>query len=288
MNSKILVTGATGTIGTFVCKYLKESNNDFVALVRTPEKAKKLNEKGFRTIIGDFEEAASLERLPNDIGKIFLLSATSPKSPELQGNLLRIAKERGIKHIVKVSARGSGVDANFNIGRFHGQTEKQIRDLGIPFTFLHPHTFMQNLLFEAQTIKEQDTIYSSMGDGKIAMIDARDIAMVAVTALTEGGHEGKTYKLTGPEPVSYHDVVHELSTILGRTIRYVQLTPETHLKEMLKSGMPVWLADDLVALNRVYAANMASEVSHDVEHVTGRKPISISRFLEDYKEHFIK
>lgn len=287
MNSKILVTGATGTIGTFLCQYLKESHADFVAMVRTGEKAKKLNENGIQTITGDFEEPASLERLPNDIGKIFLLSATSPKSPELQGNLVRIAKERGINHIVKVSARGSGVDANFNIGRFHGQTEKQIRDLGIPFTFLHPHSFMQNLLFEAQTIKEQDTIYSSMGDGKIAMIDARDIAMVAVKALTESGHDGKTYRLTGPEPVSYHDIVHELSAIVGRTIRYVSLTPEIHLQEMLKTGMPDWLADDLVSLNQVYAANEAMEVSPDVERVTGKKPLSIKRFLNDYKIQFI-
>jgi uncharacterized protein YbjT (DUF2867 family) len=287
MNSKILVTGATGTIGTFVCQYLKESHADFVAMVRNGEKAKRLNEKGINTIIGDFEEPASLERLPNDIGKIFLLSATSPKSPELQGNLVIIAKERGINQIVKVSARGSGIDANFNIGRFHGQTEKQIHDLGIPFTFLHPHSFMQNLLFEAQTIKEQDTIYSSMGDGKIAMIDARDIAMVAVKALTESGHEGKTYKLTGPEPVSYHDIVHELSAIVGRIIRYVSLTPEIHLQEMLKAGMPEWLADDLVSLNQVYAANEAMEVSPDVEQVTGKKPLSIKRFLSDYKIHFI-
>jgi len=287
MNSKILVTGATGTIGTFVCQYLKESHADFVAMVRTPEKAKNLNENEIQTITGDFEEPASLERLPNDIGKIFLLSATSPKSPELQGNLVRIAKERGIKHIVKVSARGSGIDANFNIGRFHGQTEKQIRDLRIPFTFLHPHSFMQNLLFEAQTIKEQDTIYSSMGDGKIAMIDARDIAMVAVKALTESGHEGKTYRLTGPEPISYHDIVHELSAIVGRTIRYVSLTPEIHLQEMLKTGMPDWLADDLVSLNQVYAANEAMEVSPDVERVTGKKPLSIKRFLNDYKIQFI-
>jgi uncharacterized protein YbjT (DUF2867 family) len=287
MKSKILVTGATGTIGSFVCRYLKESDADFVALVRSDEKAKKLNENGINTIIGDFQEPASLERLPNDIGKIFLLSATSPKSPELQGNLVRIAKERSINHIVKVSARGSGIDANFNIGRFHGQTEKQIRDLGIPFTFLHPHSFMQNLLFEAQTIKEQDTIYSSMGDGKIAMIDARDIAMVAVKALTENGHEGKNYKLTGPEPVSYHDIVHELSAIVGRTIRYVSLTPEIHLQEMLKAGMPDWLADDLVSLNQVYAANEAMEVSPDVERVTGKKPLSIKRFLNDYKDHFI-
>lgn len=288
MNSRILVTGATGTIGTFVCRYLKESDAGFVAMIRSDEKAKKLNENGINTITGDFEEPASLERLPNDIGKIFLLSATSPKSPELQGNLVRIAKERGINHIVKVSARGSGVDANFNIGRFHGQTEKQIRDLGIPFTFLHPHSFMQNLLFEAQTIKEQDTVYSSMGDGKIAMIDARDIAMVAVKALTENGHEGKTYKLTGFEPVSYHDIVQELSTILGRKIRYISLSPETHHKEMLKAGMPVWLADDLVTLNQMYADNNAAEVSSDVEHVTGNKPISISRFLQDYKDNFIK
>jgi len=282
MSSKILVTGATGTIGSFVCEQLKEVNADFIALVRSEEKAKPLNKKGINTVIGDFSDVASLENALTGIDRVFLLSVTSPESPKLQGNLIKIAKEKGIKHIIKVSALGTSLDSKFGIGRYHAMTEKDIRESGIPFTFLQPHSFMQNLIFESAAIKEQSTIYAPMGDGKIGMVDARDIAAVAVKALTEEGHEGKTYVLTGPEAISYYDIANVLTRVLGKEIKYVPVTSEVAHKGMLDSGMPEWLADDLTGLNLVFAAGKASDISPDVEEVTGRKAHSIKDFVSDF------
>ncbi len=210
--NKILVTGATGTIGSFVCQGLKEMNADFTAMVRSEEKAKTLNEKGIETVIGDLSDTASLENALSGMDKVFLLSVTSPESPKLQGNLVRVAKEKGVKHIVKVSALGTSLDSKFGIGRYHAMTERDIRDSGIAYTFLQPHSFMQNLIFDSATIKEQSAIYAPMADGKIGMVDARDIAAVAVKALSEEGHEGKTYILTGPKAISYYDIAKALST----------------------------------------------------------------------------
>ena len=286
MNSKILVTGATGTIGSFVCEQLNNINADFTALVRSEEKAAPLNEKGIKTIIGDFSDTASLEIALSWIDKVFLLSVTSPDSPKLQGNLVRIAKEKGIKHIVKVSALGTSLDSKFGIGRYHAMTEKDIRNSGIAYTFLQPHSFMQNLIFDSASIKEQSTIYAPMADGKIGMVDARDIAAVAVKSLTEEGHEGKTYILTGPEAISYLDIANTFSKILEKEIKYVPITSEVAHQGMLDSGMPEWLADDLTGLNQVFAAGKAGDLSPDVENVTGRKPHSIEDFVNDFAHMF--
>lgn len=286
MRSKILVTGATGTIGSFVVENLQKAGADFIALARSEEKAKSLNDKGISTVIGDLADIESLRNAMTDMDKLFLLSVTSPESPKLQGNAVNLAKEKGIKHIVKISARGADVNATFNIGRFHGETEEDIRQSGIAYTFVQPHSFLQNLLFEAGSIKNENSIFASMADGKIPMVDARDIAAVAATSLLETGHEGQSYIVTGPKAISYYDVASELSKQLNRPIKYIPVSLEDGHKGMLDAGMPDWLADDITAINEVYGANEATEISPDVEKVSGKKPISLEKFIADYLESF--
>jgi uncharacterized protein YbjT (DUF2867 family) len=286
MNPKILVIGGTGTIGGSICELLQTEKADFTALVRNEEKAKNFHAKGINTVIGDLSDLDSLKKAMEGMDKLFLLSVTSPEIPVLHGNASRAAKESGLKHIVKISVRGASADANFNIGRFHGKAEREIREIGIPYTFLQPHSFLQNLFFDKQSIMEQNAILASMGDGKIPMIDTRDIAGVAVRCLLEKGHEEKSYVLTGPKAISYHDIVSELSKVLGREIKYISQTFEESYKAMMSWGMPEWLVDDMTNLNRDYAANKATEVSSDVEKILGRKPISLEKFIMDYADRF--
>ncbi len=286
MKPKILVTGATGTIGSFLIEYLKDKNADFVALVRNDRKAKILQEKGFKTVMGDFDDIASLENALEGIDKVFLLSVTSPKIPEWQGNVTNVAIQKRVKHIVKISARGSAPDANFNIGQWHGLAEKQIRESGIDFTFLRCHSFMQNLFFEAETIRNKNAIYSPQGDGKIAMVDTRDIAAVAAEVLTGQGYNGKTFLLTGTEAVSYPDIAGALTSLLRREIKFILQTPDEAYKAMIAGGMPQWLADDSLTLNEMYSKNDADEVSPDIQTILKRKPISLEKFLVDFEYKF--
>jgi len=282
MGSKILVTGATGTIGSFVCKQLKEENADFIAMARSEEKAKTLNEKGIKTVVGDLSDINSLEKALQGIEKVFLLSVTSPESPTLQGNLVKVAKEKGIKHIVKLSVRGADLNSDIGIAKYHALTEKDIQDSGIAYTFLQPHSFMQNLVFDAESIKNQNAIFAPMGDGKIGMVDARDIAAVAVKALTEEGHEGKTYVLTGAKALSFFDISNAFTFFLGRDIKYIPISAEDAHQGMLDAGMPEWLANDLTALNKIFAAGQGSEISNDIEKVTGRRAGLLKEYLNDY------
>jgi uncharacterized protein YbjT (DUF2867 family) len=286
MRPRILVIGATGTIGSHLCNRLHADRADFKALVRNAGKAGPMNEKGIKTVAGDLDAKESLLEAMDGIDKLFLLSVTSPDIPRLQGNAVDAALKKGVRHIVKISARGADSAAHFNIARFHGQAEKIIRESGIPFTFLRPHSFMQNLFFDAKTIREQNAIYSSLGTGRIPMVDARDIAEVAFTALTQEGHEDKSYYLTGPQAISYEDIAEKLSIGLDRKIKVLPITLQEEYNQSVKAGLPIWLAEDMKIVNGDYSEGKGSDLSPDVEKVTGRKAIDIGQFIADHIGRF--
>lgn len=286
MKPTILVTGATGTIGSFVVAELQKQKAGFVALSRSEDKAKRLNEKGVETVIGDFSDPPSLERALDGIDRVFLLSVTSPDAPKLQGNMINAALDAGVSHIVKVSALGASSDSPIGIARYHAAIEEQLIQSGLQYTLLRPHSFMQNLIFDSETIRDQGSIYAQMGEGRISMVDARDIAAVAVKALTESGHAGKTYELTGPEALSYNEIAAIFSSELGKPIRYVPVTSVDSRSSMLDAGMPEWLVEDLVTINTLYAQGNGAAVSRDVAQVTGRNALSVTDFIRDFKYLF--
>src|SRR5262249_19038014 len=136
---------------------------------------------------------------------------------------------------------------------------------------LRPTGFMQGL-FERIS---DGCIYTCAEDGQAALVDVGDIAGVAAAALTEEGHEGKIYSLTGPTALSYDEVAAILSTATGRAITHVRVRPAAMLEGMSRAGLPAWLAEDLVAQFRVFAAGQGAQISGDVEAVTGRPPRSL-------------
>ncbi|GAB4323714.1 MAG: SDR family oxidoreductase [Bacteroidales bacterium] len=287
MKSMILVTGATGTIGQSLVKELTDLQAGFRVLVRSEEKAEPFRRQGIEAVIGDLSDRSAVRKALAGVRKVFLLSATSPEMPQLQGNMVKEAASLGVEHIVKISAMGSDPAAGFNIGRWHGVIEEQIRESNVPFTFLHCHSFMQNLLFDAATVREEGKIYSGQGAGAIPMVDTRDIAAVAAAILTSDGHRGKVYRLTGPEAITYHDIARLLTQITGREVTYVALTPDEAWQQMTSAGMPEWLADDMRLLNKRYGNNESAEVSNDVNQILGRPALTIEQFLTDYRGKFI-
>ena len=141
-------------------------------------------------------------------------------------------------HIVKLSGLGTALDSPLRSGRWHAQTERHIADAGLPFTYLHPPFFMQNLLRSAAVIAAQGVLVASMQAGKIAMVDARDVAAVAVAALTSDGHVGKTYTITGPEALSFQEVAQKLAAATGRPVTYQDVPLATVRQEMVAAGLP--------------------------------------------------
>src|SRR5205085_2488222 len=146
--------------------------------------------------------------------------------------------------------------------------QKLLEASGIPFTELQPNSFMQNLFLVASTIAAEGVFYEPAADARISHIDARDIAAVAVKALTEAGHEGKTYLLTGPEALSFDAVAAKLSAALGKTVRYVSVAPADYRQGLLQYGLPEWQADAVLALNAFYREGKGAVVTNTFAEVT--------------------
>jgi uncharacterized protein YbjT (DUF2867 family) len=172
--------------------------------------------------------------------------------------------------------------------RLHRQVEEIIEQSGIPFTFLRPNEFMQNFInFHSPSIKENNAFYIPLEDAKVSLVDIRDIAAVAVKSLIdEDKHKNKTYLITGPEALSYHQVAEILSKAAGKKISYVNISEEEAKAAMKVIGMSDWLINTVSELSEYFRKGKASEVSSAVEEVTRKKPISFYQFAKDYAEAF--
>jgi uncharacterized protein YbjT (DUF2867 family) len=282
----IVVTGATGQIGSEVVRQLAAKGEKVRALIRDPKKAASLNDPNVMFVKGDFSDPKSLDEAFKGATKLFLVSNAEPNQVKLQHNAIEAAKRAGVQYVVKVSALGAAKDATVSLGRWHAETEEELKKSGMKWTILQPHFFMQNLAMMAGSVKAQGALYAPMKDGKVAFVDTRDIAVVAARVLTEPGHEGQTYVITGGEALSFHDVAKELSAATGKPVKYVDVPPEDARKGMLGAGMPEWFANDLVGLYGVFAAGYGAATTDVVQKVGKAQPRTFAQFAKEHAEVF--
>jgi uncharacterized protein YbjT (DUF2867 family) len=282
----ILITSAPGNNANAVIRELTTAGVRVRALLRNPNSAGEIKGPLVEVAVGDFLNPASLDAALRGVEKAFLIPPTDPRSVEMQVNFIRAAKRAGTRHVVKLSVNGADVNSPVRVARWHAEGEKELEASGIPFTHLRPNAFMQNLLGLAPTIVSQGEFYQPAADGKVSHIDVRDIAAVAAKALTENGHQGKTYVITGPEALSYDDVARKLSTALGRPVKYVNITPEDFKKSLLGWGIPEYMADGLNEFFAAIRAGYLAVVTNTVEEVAKRKPISFDDFVRDFADAF--
>jgi uncharacterized protein YbjT (DUF2867 family) len=138
----------------------------------------------------------------------------------------------------------------------------------------------------APTIRSEGVLYAPMRDGRVSMTDVRDIAAVAVTALTHDGHEGKTYEITGPEAISFGQAAERLSNAVHREVRYVDVALGTAREVLIARGTPDWYADAMVKLFEMLSAGAGAGVSNTVQEVTGKAPRAFDDFARDYADAF--
>lgn len=285
MNNHILVTGGTGTIGSYLLKYLKEYDARYKVFVRNARKADKLRSEGHEVVMGDFEDKDSVEKAMAGVSKVFLNSSAGPQQVSHQLTVVEAAGSNSVSHIVKVSAWGTGPDSSLHMGRWHSDIEQAIRDSGMTYTFLQANGFMQNFFAYSSSIKGQGRIFAPT-QGKYSAVDASDVARVAARVLTGDGYDNQTYELTGPSAVGMRDVARAISTVINKEVRYVPISSKDAEKNMRSSGMPDWLVEDLMELSRMYATNQASHVSSDISRLTGSRATDVSRFSEDNWKRF--
>jgi uncharacterized protein YbjT (DUF2867 family) len=277
----ILVIGGTGKIGREVVQKLAQAKAKTRVLGRSAQKLDEARSLGLETALGDYLDIPSVEKALAGADHLFLLTVATPSQGSEDIAVMDAAKRSGVKHIVYLSAIGADIHSPLTLGQQHGKAEEHLKSMGLGYTILQPHSFMQNLLGQAGSIKAQGSLYGNFKDGKVAMVDARDIASVAVACLTQPGHEGKTYAITGGEALSYAQVAEKFSTYLVKKVAYVDVPSEGLVKSMTGMGFPEWLAGDLAKLGEVFAAGHGSTVSDVVEKVTHQKPITLDQFIQD-------
>lgn len=286
--NKILVAGATGTTGSAVLADLISLGENVRAMTRHVGSVDQFEKGGIEGVVADFNNAESLNDAFEGVTKLYLVSPASTEMVALEQKVIDAAKVNQLIHIVKLSVIGASPDATFQIGRFHAEVEDYLALSGVPYTILRAHSFMQNLLGSAATVKSQGAIYASLGEAGLPMVDARDIGRAAAKVLKDESDAFlyNTYNLTGPEVISYDRITKELTKQLGRTIQYIPISDEQLKDNLINSGTPDWLAKDLVTMNAMWRGGKYTDVEIDLGELMGLPPRSIQTFIRQHLKYF--
>ena len=282
----ILITGASGTNGREILKQFAEIGVPVRAMVRSAAKAKDLKAFGAEIVEGDFADPESLDSALRGVEKALMLPPIVPNAVELQRNFIEAAQRANTQLVVKFSAIGADPKSPMRLGRWHGDAEKLLEFSGIPFVHLRPNGFMQNFLGFGSLIASQGIFTQPGGDAKISHVDVRDIVSVIVKTLTEDGHAGKTYTITGSEALSFDQVAEKISSVIGKPVKYIDITPEAFKQSFLEWGQPDWLADTFNEMFALYREGWGAEVTNDIEIVAKKSPIAFEEFVQDHIKAF--
>ncbi|HEX4445685.1 MAG TPA: NAD(P)H-binding protein [Polyangiaceae bacterium] len=264
----ILVVGANGTVGTQVVRQLLEAGQKVRVLAREPSKASK-HGGGVEVVAGDLAKPQGLAPAFAGVAKVFLLS---PGPEHLENHAVDAAGAAGVRHIVKLSSMGFGPRRDaLAIGNWHRAVEAHLRASGVAWTILLAGGFSSNALGWAGTIRAQGAAFAAAGEGKVAVVDPRDLAAAAVVALVRPGHEGKRYELTGPEALTFAEQVALIGAAIDRPLRFVDAPSAAARDGMLQMGMPAPLVEQMLEVMAAIKAGGAATVSPDIERLLGRR-----------------
>jgi NAD(P)H dehydrogenase (quinone) len=274
----ILVTGVTGQVGYHLMETLADLGAPATAMVRVLAKAVDLPGSPQHVVATlDGPPPADILR---GFDRVFLLSPAHEGQVELELMFIDALLAAGHRpHIVKIAADGfQDPDCDVRFMRNHRQIAVHLDATGLPVTYLAPNMYMENLLEEADTIREQATVFAPAGQGKVGFVAASDVAKVAAHVLTSEGHEDQIYVLTGPEALTYADVAARVSAVFARQVDYEDLPEQLAREQMLASGLSTWQTEGTVELFDWIRNGGADSVTSWVPELTG----DLARPIEDW------
>lgn len=281
----ILVTGGTGMVGGDIVRTLSQQGVAARAMTRNPQKVPNL--PGITWVTGDLAKPETLPAAFEGADTLFLVSSIGEDTVALQHNAIEAARAAGITHIVKLSAFGATDHSLAPICLWHYQIEQEMQASGMDWTILRPHHFMQNLLTQTQYIINDGVVYSASGDGLIPYIDARDIAAVAVVTLTQPGHRGQIYVVTGSEALSYRQATEIISNTIGKPLRFIDETPDDARARRKREGYPPAILESALAISAYQrAGGKTVTITSVVADLTGRPPRTFPEFARDHAAMF--
>lgn len=277
-----LVVGATGTVGTEVVKQLVTAGFPVRALVRDVAKAKKLG-GGVEVAVGDLLQPRTLEPAFAGISKVFVVAPPTAHLEELEANAFTAAEHAGVERIVYLSNFGAG-QFESDLWQAHASSEQRLLAGQTEWTILRPTRFMTNTPYSWISVRKRDQLIESHGGRKVTLIDPRDIAAVAVKALTMPGHEQKVYELTG-ESLNGVEMAQRLSSALLRPIQFVEASEEAMRDDLLGSGIPAQIVEKILYYFSTVRDGRWYETS-TLRELLGREPRSYASWLKAYAAAF--
>jgi uncharacterized protein YbjT (DUF2867 family) len=282
----ILVTAATGSVGSRVVAQLLERGATVRAFVRDADRGAAVLGDGVELAVCDFGDRDSLRRALDGAQRMFLACANVPGQVDHEIGAIEAAKEAGVQRIVKLSASMAAVDSPLLFPRWQGLIERHLERSGVPSVVLCPGFMMSTLLMAADTVRETGRLFAPAGRARIAMVHPDDVAAAAAVTLTEDGHEGARYVLNGPRAITYEEVAAHLSEAIGRPIEFVDLPDDVAHQAMLEAGTPPAVADFLVRLFRALRQGLDEKTSDTVRRLTGAEPRGFAEFAREYAAAF--
>jgi uncharacterized protein YbjT (DUF2867 family) len=273
-------------IGSLLTEALATRGVELSVMLRPGDSGERIAGKpGVSFAEGDFDDPASLRGALEGVDRAFLLTNSTERTEAQQIAFVEAAQAQRVGHIVYLSQLAADQQSPVRFLRYHGAVEAALRNSTVGWTFVRPNLILQAYIPFAPMIA-QGALQAPIGDAAVSVVDARDIAAVAAAALTDDGHVGKTYTVTGPAAVIHQEIATELGRAIGRAVRFESIPPEAFLAALTGAGMPKWQAEGLVEDYAHYDRGEASAVSPDVVQVTGTSPRTLRDFAHDYSAAF--
>lgn len=291
--SRILITGATGTVGSLLIPALAERDCTIRALVR-PSSVGRLRQAHTTLIdhglldvhVGDLGDPVAVSHAADGVDAVFLACANGPDQPAHEGRVIDAAAGAGVGRIVKLSARGAALGSTVAFWDAHARIEERLLASGVPAVLLRPGFLMTNLFASVDSIRRHGVLAAPAGGAQVAMIDPYDVARCAAVALTAPASMRGTYELTGPAALDFIEVTDTLSSIVGRAVTFVDVPPDAAVEAMVGSGVPEFAARQIGNVFAALRGGAQRQVSDDVLRLTGEPPQSLAAFLQQHVTMF--
>jgi len=286
----ILVIGGRSKIGAALIGELLGRGQQVRALVRAGEPTGSVPGAA-EAVTGDLADEGSLVTAMAGVEKVFLLSSPHPDAVSWHRHAIDAARRTQVQLLVRSSILGADRESPAEFIGAHTTCDRYLEDSGLPFVIVRPNLFLQNIPESTiPSIDASGTFYADAGEARISMVDTRDVAAVASRALTEPGHAGAHYDVTGPEALSYADVAAKLTSAMGRRISYVAAPDEAVRKALLGAGLTEWFAGALIGLYQDYRRSgtdgYAAQVTETSQRLTGHPARSLDGLLGEVAPTF--
>jgi uncharacterized protein YbjT (DUF2867 family) len=273
-------------IGSLLTEALVTRGVEFSVMLRPGDPGDRVAGKpGVTSTEGDFDDPASLRRALVGVDRAFLLTNSTERTQAQQIAFVEAAQAQRVEQVVYLSQLAADQQSPDRFLRYHAAVEAALRNSTVGWTFVRPNLILQAFIPFAPGIV-QGALPAPIGDAAVSVVDARDIAAVAAAALTEDGHVGKTYTVTGPAAVSHADIATALGNAIGRQVRFKRVPAKEFFAMVTGAGLPQWQAEGLVEDYAHYDRGEAATVSPDVQQVTGTDARSVDDFAQTYADAF--